>query len=75
MGCGHTNLCGEEIMSLFEKIEWLDEERDACESELERIADECHAMGNFEEAIDALELLLESRELKCELGSNLRRSA
>ena len=61
-------------MSLFEKLEWLDKERNACESELERLADEYHAMGDFEDAIDALELLLESRELS-ELGYDLRRSA
>ncbi len=39
-------------MNLFDKLEWLNAEQDACVSELERLADQYHAMGDFEEAID-----------------------
>ena len=62
-------------MSLWKKLEWLQEEQNNCERELERLADEYHAMGDYTEAIDALELLLESRELTADLNNDLRRIA
>ncbi len=43
-------------MSLWKKLEWLEEEQEAAEVVLEHLADEYHAMGDYEDAIDALEL-------------------
>jgi hypothetical protein len=63
-------------MSLWKKLEWLEEEQEAAEVVLEHLADEYHAMGDYEDAIDALELLLQSRELRFDLSQErLRRSA